>query len=65
MTGAVRVLGGELGGWHVAILNESTSLKIKNLGKVLPRLETLFGVVRGIWLESNLKLGLGGRERGG
>lgn len=48
MTGAVRVLGGEVGGLQVAIVNASTSLKMKNLGKVPPRLEALFDVVRGI-----------------
>lgn len=47
-TGAVSVLGGELEGSHVAVVNASTSLKTKNLGKVPPRLEALFGVVRGV-----------------
>lgn len=48
MTGAVRVLGVEVGGLQVAIVNASTSLKMKNFGKVPPRLDALFGVVRGI-----------------
>lgn len=48
MTEAVRVLGVEVGGLQVAIVNASTSLKMKNFGKVPPRLDTLFGEVRGI-----------------
>ena len=48
MTGDVSVLGVEVGGLQVAIVNASTSLKMKNFGKVPPRLDTLFGVVRGI-----------------
>lgn len=48
MTGAVRVFGVEVGGLQVAIVNASTSLKMKNFGKVPPRLDTLFGAVRGI-----------------
>lgn len=48
MTGAVRVLGVEVGGLQMAIVNASTSLKMKNFGKVPPRLDTLLGVVRNI-----------------
>lgn len=47
MTGAVRFLGVDVGGLQVAIVHASTSLKIKNFGKVPPRLDALFGVVRG------------------
>lgn len=48
MMGAMRFLGVEVGGLQVAMVNASTSLKMKNLGKVPPRLDTLFSVVRGI-----------------
>lgn len=48
MMGPTRFLGVEVGGLQVAMVNASTSLKIKNLGKVPPRLDTLFSVVRGI-----------------
>lgn len=48
MMGPMRFLGVEVGGLQVAMVNASTSLKIKNLGKVPPRLDTLFSVVRGI-----------------
>lgn len=48
MTGAVSVLGVEVGGLQVAIVNASTSLKMKNFGNVPPRLDTLFSEVRGI-----------------
>jgi len=44
--GLVIVLAPDLGeesegGWHVAIVKKSTSLRTKKRGKVPPRLETL------------------------
>lgn len=55
--GVERSLGGSRGGWQVARVKWSTSLRMKKRGKVPPRLETLLeeagGSVGGI-LEKGL-----------